>query len=175
MLTVEELLESPTLGVDVEPAHKELLDTPIFDLNIAKLPPSTDASALPTLATPSDLTAMAKQIANFLKLMPDKISTLAPVPMDESAPIQPAAMDAEMTTATNQTLTDIPEESTIDQSTSMEVVSPELASMLPLTVPTVDPGIYLATSATLPGPPIIATVAAARSAMASAGRSTYRV
>uniref|UniRef100_A0A915JL18 Uncharacterized protein n=1 Tax=Romanomermis culicivorax TaxID=13658 RepID=A0A915JL18_ROMCU len=107
-LTAEELLNRP-IDVKVEPADEELLDTPIFDLNIAKLTPSTGASALPMLAAPSDITATAMQITNFLKLMLDEISTLAPVLMDESTPIQPATMDTETTTTTDQTLTDIPE------------------------------------------------------------------
>uniref|UniRef100_A0A915J506 Uncharacterized protein n=1 Tax=Romanomermis culicivorax TaxID=13658 RepID=A0A915J506_ROMCU len=50
----------------------------------APLPPSTEASALATPATPSDLTATATQITDFLKLTLDKISTSALVPMDES-------------------------------------------------------------------------------------------
>uniref|UniRef100_A0A915IW71 Uncharacterized protein n=1 Tax=Romanomermis culicivorax TaxID=13658 RepID=A0A915IW71_ROMCU len=112
-LTIEELLDPPTIGVDVEPADEELLDTPIFDLNIAKLLLSTDVSALPTLTAPSDIKGTATQITDFLKLMLDEILTLAPVPTDESTPIQHAAMDAETNTATDQTLTDIPEESTV--------------------------------------------------------------
>uniref|UniRef100_A0A915K836 Uncharacterized protein n=1 Tax=Romanomermis culicivorax TaxID=13658 RepID=A0A915K836_ROMCU len=74
----------PNLGCHVKPADEELLDTPIFNLNIAKLPPSTEALALPTPTAPSDLTATATQITNFLKLTLDKISTFALVPMDES-------------------------------------------------------------------------------------------
>uniref|UniRef100_A0A915JE47 Uncharacterized protein n=1 Tax=Romanomermis culicivorax TaxID=13658 RepID=A0A915JE47_ROMCU len=57
---------------------------------------------------------------------------------------------------------DIPEESTLDQSTSMDVVPAEPAIMLPWMAPAVDRHIYLATPAILPKPPIIATVAAAR-------------
>uniref|UniRef100_A0A915KRK9 Uncharacterized protein n=1 Tax=Romanomermis culicivorax TaxID=13658 RepID=A0A915KRK9_ROMCU len=162
MLTAEVLLDRPMLGVEVKPADEELLDTPIFDLNIAKLPLSTDASALPTPATPSSPTATAMQITNFLKLTLDEISTLAPVPMDESTPIQPTAMDAETTTTTDQMLMNIPQESTVDQSMSMDVLSTEPAQTLPWTAPAADPHIYLATQATLPGPPIIATVAAVR-------------
>uniref|UniRef100_A0A915JMZ7 Uncharacterized protein n=1 Tax=Romanomermis culicivorax TaxID=13658 RepID=A0A915JMZ7_ROMCU len=58
-------------------------------------------------------------------------------------------------------LTDIPEESTVDQSRSMDVVPIESATTIPPTAPPVDPQIYLATPAVLPGPPIIATIAAA--------------
>uniref|UniRef100_A0A915JYC0 Uncharacterized protein n=1 Tax=Romanomermis culicivorax TaxID=13658 RepID=A0A915JYC0_ROMCU len=81
--------------------------------------------------------------------------------MDESTPIQPTAMDTKMTTTTDQMLTDIPEESTVDQSMSMDVVPIEPAAPLPSLAPTVDPKIYLVTPAVLPRPPIIATVAEA--------------
>uniref|UniRef100_A0A915J607 Uncharacterized protein n=1 Tax=Romanomermis culicivorax TaxID=13658 RepID=A0A915J607_ROMCU len=91
-LTAEELLDGPTIGVDMEPADEELLDTPIFDLNISKLPPSTDVSALTMPTAPSNITATATQITDFLKLMLDEISNLTPVPMDESTPIQHTAM-----------------------------------------------------------------------------------
>uniref|UniRef100_A0A915JLW2 Uncharacterized protein n=1 Tax=Romanomermis culicivorax TaxID=13658 RepID=A0A915JLW2_ROMCU len=59
-------------------------------------------------------------------------------------------------------LTDIPEERTLDQSTSMDAMPAEPAMMLPWMAPAVDRHIYLATPAILPRPPIIATVAAAR-------------
>uniref|UniRef100_A0A915I2I8 Uncharacterized protein n=1 Tax=Romanomermis culicivorax TaxID=13658 RepID=A0A915I2I8_ROMCU len=139
MLTTKELLERPTLGVDLEPAMEELLDMLIFNLNIAKLLPSTNVSALPTSAAPSDIMATAAQITNFLKLMLDEISNLAPATMDESTTIQPAAMDAETNTATDQTLTNILEESTLDQYTSMVVLPFEPAAMLPPTATAVDP------------------------------------
>uniref|UniRef100_A0A915K549 Uncharacterized protein n=1 Tax=Romanomermis culicivorax TaxID=13658 RepID=A0A915K549_ROMCU len=48
----------------------------------------------------------------------------------------------------------------------MDVVPAEPARMFPPTAPTLDLGIYLATPAILPGPPIITTVAAARLAAA---------
>uniref|UniRef100_A0A915L1Z0 Uncharacterized protein n=1 Tax=Romanomermis culicivorax TaxID=13658 RepID=A0A915L1Z0_ROMCU len=135
---------------------------PIFDLNIEKLRQSTDASALPMHADPSDITAIATQITDYLKLMLDEISNIALVPMDESTPIQPTMMDTETTTTTHQMLRDIPEESTVNQSMSMDVVPVESTATLPPIVPAIDPLIYLATPAILPGPLIIATVAAAR-------------
>uniref|UniRef100_A0A915IDT0 Uncharacterized protein n=1 Tax=Romanomermis culicivorax TaxID=13658 RepID=A0A915IDT0_ROMCU len=160
-LTAEELLDRP-IGVDVEPADEEPLDTPIFDSNIAKLPLSTNALALPMHTTQSDTTATATQITDFLKLTLNQISNIAQAPMDESTPIQPAVIDTETTTTTDQMLTDIPEESTVSQSTSRDVIPVEPAATLPPTVPAVDPRIYLATPAILPGPSIISTIAAAR-------------
>uniref|UniRef100_A0A915KIK0 Uncharacterized protein n=1 Tax=Romanomermis culicivorax TaxID=13658 RepID=A0A915KIK0_ROMCU len=112
MLTAEELFDRP-IDIEVEPPDDELLDTQIFDLNIAKLPPSTDVSALPMPAAPSDITATATQITDFLKLTLHEISSIAPAPMDESTPIQAAAMDSETTTTTHQMLMGIPEESTL--------------------------------------------------------------
>uniref|UniRef100_A0A915I4Q5 Uncharacterized protein n=1 Tax=Romanomermis culicivorax TaxID=13658 RepID=A0A915I4Q5_ROMCU len=103
--------------------------------------------------------ATATQITDFLKLTLNKISNIARGPMDESTPIQPAEIDTETTTTTNQTLTDIPEESTFDQSTSIDVIPIEPATTLPPMVPAVDPRIYLATLAILPRPLIITTVA----------------
>uniref|UniRef100_A0A915IBZ0 Uncharacterized protein n=1 Tax=Romanomermis culicivorax TaxID=13658 RepID=A0A915IBZ0_ROMCU len=150
--------------IDVEPADKELLDTLIFDLNKVKLLPSTDVSALPLPAATADLTLTVTQITDFLKLTLDEISTFAQVLMDESTPIQPTAMDAEINTTTDQMLTDIPEESTLDQSTSIDVMPAEPTTGMPPTAPTMDPPVYLATPATLPSPPIIATVAPARPA-----------
>uniref|UniRef100_A0A915J2B2 Uncharacterized protein n=1 Tax=Romanomermis culicivorax TaxID=13658 RepID=A0A915J2B2_ROMCU len=175
MLTAEGLLDRPTWVIDVEPADEKLLDTLIFDLNIAKLLPSTDVSALPPLAVTADLMATATQMTDFLKLTLDEISTLTSEPMDESTPVQPTAMHAETNTTTDQTLTDIPEERTADQSTLMDVLPAEPATMLPRRAPAVDPHIYLATRAILLRPPITATVAAARSSMASIGHSPHHV
>uniref|UniRef100_A0A915L3N9 Uncharacterized protein n=1 Tax=Romanomermis culicivorax TaxID=13658 RepID=A0A915L3N9_ROMCU len=112
MLTTEELLNRPTSAINVEPADKEPLDTLIFDLNIAKLPPSTDVSALPMPTATAHLRATATQITNFLKLTLNEISTLTAVPMDKSTPVQPTAMDAKTNTTMDQMLTDIPKEST---------------------------------------------------------------
>uniref|UniRef100_A0A915JTR8 Uncharacterized protein n=1 Tax=Romanomermis culicivorax TaxID=13658 RepID=A0A915JTR8_ROMCU len=67
-----------------------------------------------------------------------------------------------LSNTTDQTLKDIPEESSVDQSMSMDVVPTEPATMLPPTAPAVDSRIYLPTAAILSGPPIIATIAAAR-------------
>uniref|UniRef100_A0A915J5N7 Uncharacterized protein n=1 Tax=Romanomermis culicivorax TaxID=13658 RepID=A0A915J5N7_ROMCU len=115
MLTAEELLDPPTSVQDVEPADEELLDMRIFDLNIAKLPPSTDVSAPPALTATADFMTTERQINDFLKLMLDDIMSLAPVPMDESTPVQSTAMDAETNTPiTGQMLTDIPDETTAD-------------------------------------------------------------
>uniref|UniRef100_A0A915KSS8 Integrase zinc-binding domain-containing protein n=1 Tax=Romanomermis culicivorax TaxID=13658 RepID=A0A915KSS8_ROMCU len=175
-LTAEELLDPPTSAIEVEPADEELLDTLIFDLNKAKLPPSTDVLALPVPTATANFTAMAMQITDFLKLTLDDIWTLAPVQMDKSTPIQPIAMDAKTNTTTaEQTLTDIPEESTAHQSTSMDVAPQEPAVLAPPLMCAVDLRIYLATLAILPGPPIIATVALARSSMASLGGSPHCV
>uniref|UniRef100_A0A915JGH5 Uncharacterized protein n=1 Tax=Romanomermis culicivorax TaxID=13658 RepID=A0A915JGH5_ROMCU len=101
MLTAQELLYHPTLDVDMEPADNELLDMTIFDSNIAKLVPSTEASALPTLTATADLTATATQITGFLKLMLDETWTLAPVPIYESTMVQPTAMDAQSNQTTD--------------------------------------------------------------------------
>uniref|UniRef100_A0A915IVQ6 Uncharacterized protein n=1 Tax=Romanomermis culicivorax TaxID=13658 RepID=A0A915IVQ6_ROMCU len=162
MLTTEELFDPPTSVIEVEPADEELLDTLIFDLNIVKLPPSTDVSALPAPTATADFTAMTRQITDFLKLMLNDISTLAPVPMEKSTPVQPTAMDAETNTTRDQTLIHIPEETTTDQSTAMDVAPQEPAAVAVPPAPTVDPHIYLATPAILPRPRIIATVANTR-------------
>uniref|UniRef100_A0A915KR72 Uncharacterized protein n=1 Tax=Romanomermis culicivorax TaxID=13658 RepID=A0A915KR72_ROMCU len=161
-LTPEELLNRPTLGTNVEPLDEELLDMLIFDLNMAKLPPSTDVSAFPTLAATADLTATTTQINNFLKLTLDDISTLTPVRIDESTLVQPATIDAEINTTMDQTLNDIPEETTADQSTAMDVAPQEPAAVAVPPAPVVDHHTYLATPAILPGPPIISTVATAK-------------
>uniref|UniRef100_A0A915JDA2 Uncharacterized protein n=1 Tax=Romanomermis culicivorax TaxID=13658 RepID=A0A915JDA2_ROMCU len=161
-LTAEELLGHPTFAIEVEPVDKELLDRPIFDLNIAKLQLSTDVLALCTPTATADFTATTTQTTHFLKLTLHDISTLAPVPMEKSTLVQPIPMDAKTNTTMEQTLTDILEETTADQSIAMDVAPQEPAAMAVPLVPEVDPRIYLATPTILLGPPIIATVAAAR-------------
>uniref|UniRef100_A0A915IJ37 Uncharacterized protein n=1 Tax=Romanomermis culicivorax TaxID=13658 RepID=A0A915IJ37_ROMCU len=153
MLTAEELLNRPTSAQNVEFTDEEILDTPIFDLNIAKQLQSTDVSALPAPTATANFMATATQINDFLKLMLDDISTLAPVPMDESTPVQSTGMDAETnTTTTDQMLTDIREETTANQSAAMDVAPKEPATLAPLLAPAMDLHIYLATPAVLPGP-----------------------
>uniref|UniRef100_A0A915IN96 Uncharacterized protein n=1 Tax=Romanomermis culicivorax TaxID=13658 RepID=A0A915IN96_ROMCU len=106
MLAAEELLDHPTSAQDVEPIDKELLDMPTLDLNMAKLPLSVDVSALPELTATADFNIT--QITDFLKLTLNDISTLAPILMDESTPVQTPAIEAETNTATmDQMMTDI--------------------------------------------------------------------
>uniref|UniRef100_A0A915JQ15 Uncharacterized protein n=1 Tax=Romanomermis culicivorax TaxID=13658 RepID=A0A915JQ15_ROMCU len=93
-------------------------------------------------AAPSDVTATNTQITDFSELRLDQISNIAPAPMNESTPIEPAAMDTETTTTTDQMLTDILEESTIDQSRSMDVVPIEPATTMPATVPAIQNGTH---------------------------------
>uniref|UniRef100_A0A915HXN7 Uncharacterized protein n=1 Tax=Romanomermis culicivorax TaxID=13658 RepID=A0A915HXN7_ROMCU len=119
-------------------------------------------SAPPALTTTADFTATTAQINDLLKLMLEDITTLAPVPMDESTLVQPTGMDAKTNTTTmDQTLADIPEETTANQSRAMDVAPQEPAAVTVPRAPTLDPGIYLATPAVLPGPLMIATVATA--------------
>uniref|UniRef100_A0A915K3B4 Uncharacterized protein n=1 Tax=Romanomermis culicivorax TaxID=13658 RepID=A0A915K3B4_ROMCU len=137
-----------------EPSDDELLETPIFDLIIAKLPTTVTSSSPTSLTTTANLTVSTTSINEFLKLMLDDISSLAPVPAQELMPIQFIVMDtkADVTTASDHTLTDIMEETTVDKVTAMDVAPP---------APVIDPLIYLATQVVLPSPAMIATVAPA--------------
>uniref|UniRef100_A0A915I1E4 Uncharacterized protein n=1 Tax=Romanomermis culicivorax TaxID=13658 RepID=A0A915I1E4_ROMCU len=71
-------------------------------------------------------------------------------------------MDTEpyATAMMDKTLTNIPEETTTDNETAMDLVHPARA---------VDPSIYLAMLAALPSPPMIATVATTRFSMGHHG------
>uniref|UniRef100_A0A915IWY7 Uncharacterized protein n=1 Tax=Romanomermis culicivorax TaxID=13658 RepID=A0A915IWY7_ROMCU len=175
-LTAEELLDHPILMHALEPVDEKLLDMPIFDLNIAKFPPSTNAQARPESIVTAVFRAMATQINKFLKLMLGNISTLAPVPIEESTPVQPTTMYTKRNTVTmDQRLTNIPEESTADKSTAMDIMLQEPATVAPPLTPTMDPHIYLATPAVLPGPPMIPTIAAARLSMERLGSCFHDV
>uniref|UniRef100_A0A915J6W2 Uncharacterized protein n=1 Tax=Romanomermis culicivorax TaxID=13658 RepID=A0A915J6W2_ROMCU len=66
--------------------------------------------------------------------------------MDESTPIQLAGMDSETMTS-DQMLTDISDESIIDQTRSMDVAPIEPPATITTTAPAMDPQIYLATPA----------------------------
>uniref|UniRef100_A0A915JEC4 Uncharacterized protein n=1 Tax=Romanomermis culicivorax TaxID=13658 RepID=A0A915JEC4_ROMCU len=109
-LTTEELLNHPTSAIE-RTCRRQL-----------RCRPSPHQLPQPT------------QITDFLKLMLDDISTLAPVPMHESTRVQPTMMEAKTNTTTDQTLTDIPEETTADQSTAMDQSCPD-PGLLPLLGP----------------------------------------
>uniref|UniRef100_A0A915IPV6 Uncharacterized protein n=1 Tax=Romanomermis culicivorax TaxID=13658 RepID=A0A915IPV6_ROMCU len=162
MLTAEELLDRPTLAIEVELVDEELLNTPIFGLNMAKLPPSTDVLAPPAITPTADFRATTAQINDFLKLTLNDIRTLAPVPMHESMLVQPTAMDAKTNTTTDQTLTNIAEETTANQSTTMDVPPQEPPAVVVPPATAMDSCISLGTPAVLPGGPMMATVAATR-------------
>uniref|UniRef100_A0A915K0Y6 Uncharacterized protein n=1 Tax=Romanomermis culicivorax TaxID=13658 RepID=A0A915K0Y6_ROMCU len=128
-----------------KPSDDDLLEMPIFDLNIAKL------SATVTMLSPTgrtaaaDLTVLVTSIKDFLKLTLVDIWSLAPVLAEETMPVQQIEIDtgAKVTTISDHTLTDIPTETTTDNITAMDVVPP---------APAIDPSIYLATPVALPSP-----------------------
>uniref|UniRef100_A0A915K7I5 Uncharacterized protein n=1 Tax=Romanomermis culicivorax TaxID=13658 RepID=A0A915K7I5_ROMCU len=153
-LTTKELLDHPMLLATLELSDDELLKTPIFDLNILKLPVTIPTSAPTKPPAGADLMVSGASINDFLKLTLDNIWWLAPVPVKELMPIQPIDMDTKVNTATSdQTLTNIQEETTADNITAMDIAPP---------APALDPSLYFARPPVLPGPPMIATVAAAR-------------
>uniref|UniRef100_A0A915HZW8 Uncharacterized protein n=1 Tax=Romanomermis culicivorax TaxID=13658 RepID=A0A915HZW8_ROMCU len=89
----------------------------------------------------------------------DDILSLAPAPSEELTPVQPIPMD---TATSDQTLTDIPEESITDNITTMEIALQEPVRDIAPQAPAVDPLLYLAKPVILLSPLMIATVAVAR-------------
>uniref|UniRef100_A0A915JY51 Uncharacterized protein n=1 Tax=Romanomermis culicivorax TaxID=13658 RepID=A0A915JY51_ROMCU len=154
-MTTDELLDQPMLLATPELSDGELLETQIFDLNIAKLPATVATSSLTGPPATVDHMVSATLINNFLKLMLDDISSLAPVLLETSTLTHQTEMDtkAEATATSDKTLTDITQESMVNNETAMDVVQPPTA---------VDPLIYLATQGVLPSPLMIPTVAAAK-------------
>uniref|UniRef100_A0A915HZD0 Antifreeze protein n=1 Tax=Romanomermis culicivorax TaxID=13658 RepID=A0A915HZD0_ROMCU len=111
---------------------------------------SSPTSPLATL----DLTVSGTSINKFLKLMLDDISTLAPISLEMTTLVHQRKLDTEEAmNMSDKTLTKIPEETTADAKTLMDVVQP---------MPAVDPSIHLATPMVLPSPLMITTVATAR-------------
>uniref|UniRef100_A0A915KDK2 Uncharacterized protein n=1 Tax=Romanomermis culicivorax TaxID=13658 RepID=A0A915KDK2_ROMCU len=156
------MIDHPMLLAAPEPSDDDLLQTSIFDLNIAKLLMTVPTPARTEPPTAADLTVSVTQINDFLKLTLDHISSLAPAPLEELTPVQPIDMDTRMnTTTSDQMLTDIPEDTTTDNATAIDIAPPMPAMDIVPSPPPVDPSIYLATPGMLPGPPMIATVAAA--------------
>uniref|UniRef100_A0A915L644 Uncharacterized protein n=1 Tax=Romanomermis culicivorax TaxID=13658 RepID=A0A915L644_ROMCU len=143
----------PMLLAEPEPLNDELFETLIFDLNIVKLPAMVPTSSPTERPAVADLTVLTTSINNSLKLMLDDIWSLASVPIQESTPIQPINMETEAdTTTSNHILTHIPEKTTSDNVTAVDVA---------LHAPALNPSIYLTMPMVLPSPPMIATVAAA--------------
>uniref|UniRef100_A0A915HXI3 Uncharacterized protein n=1 Tax=Romanomermis culicivorax TaxID=13658 RepID=A0A915HXI3_ROMCU len=111
--------------------------------------------SLTSLPARTDLTVSGTLINKFLKLTLDDISSLAPVPEEMATPVHQTEMDTEpdTTTTLDHTLTNIPEGTTTNNKSAMDLIQPSLA---------MDPLIYLAMPAALATPPMIASVAAAR-------------
>uniref|UniRef100_A0A915IWD9 Uncharacterized protein n=1 Tax=Romanomermis culicivorax TaxID=13658 RepID=A0A915IWD9_ROMCU len=143
-LTAKEVLEHLILA----PSH----DTPIFDLNIVKLPPNVVGLSPTSQPATSNFTVSAISINKFHKLRLDDISTMAAVSNEKTTPVHQHEMEieGEVTTASEKMLTDIPKENTTDAGTMMDAVLPG------------PPSIYLAMSTALLSPPMIPTVAIAR-------------
>uniref|UniRef100_A0A915I6P8 Uncharacterized protein n=1 Tax=Romanomermis culicivorax TaxID=13658 RepID=A0A915I6P8_ROMCU len=126
---------------------------PIFDCNIAKLPPKVIPSSLTGPPAVADLMVLGTSTNEFLKLMLDDISPIAPISVEMTTPVHQPETETkeEAMNTSDKTLTNIPERASADAQTSIDVV-PQA----------VDPSIYLATPAALPSLPMTATVAPAR-------------
>uniref|UniRef100_A0A915KUR8 Integrase zinc-binding domain-containing protein n=1 Tax=Romanomermis culicivorax TaxID=13658 RepID=A0A915KUR8_ROMCU len=126
-----------------EQAHT--LDERPSTLTGCKLRPQLQTMAPATVATSSstgpptvaDITVSASLINKFFKRMLDDILTLVPVSAEMRTPDQQLEMenDAIVTTTSDQTLTNILGETTVDTEATMDVVQPG---------PVIDPSIYLA-------------------------------
>uniref|UniRef100_A0A915KS87 Uncharacterized protein n=1 Tax=Romanomermis culicivorax TaxID=13658 RepID=A0A915KS87_ROMCU len=112
----DKLLDQPMLTAPPKPSDDELLETVIFDLNIAK----TSATGPPAVA---NLTVSVTSINEFLKFILDDIFSLAPVSEEMTTLAHQTEMDTETdaTATTDQTLTNIPEETTTDNETAMDM------------------------------------------------------
>uniref|UniRef100_A0A915HI74 Uncharacterized protein n=1 Tax=Romanomermis culicivorax TaxID=13658 RepID=A0A915HI74_ROMCU len=100
-LTAKELLDGPMLQATPELSDDKLLETPIFGINIGKLPAMVTTSAPTEPPAAANLTISSTSINDFLKLTLDDISSLALIPIEESMPIQPIDMETEAYTATS--------------------------------------------------------------------------
>uniref|UniRef100_A0A915HHZ5 Uncharacterized protein n=1 Tax=Romanomermis culicivorax TaxID=13658 RepID=A0A915HHZ5_ROMCU len=113
-----------------EPLDDKLLETLNFDLNIAKLATTVMTSSPTSLPAPADLTVLATLINNFFRL--DDILSLAPVSEELTTPVNQTEMDIKpkATATADKTLTDIPEETTADNETAMDVHATQIATDL---------------------------------------------
>uniref|UniRef100_A0A915I198 Uncharacterized protein n=1 Tax=Romanomermis culicivorax TaxID=13658 RepID=A0A915I198_ROMCU len=117
-LTADELLECPMLPAAPKPSDDDLLEMLIFDLNTTKLPTTAAMSSPTSPPAAAHLTVLATLTKDFLKLTLDDISSLARVSSEMTTLTYQIKVDteAEATATSDQTLTDIPEETTADNS-----------------------------------------------------------
>uniref|UniRef100_A0A915KEY5 Uncharacterized protein n=1 Tax=Romanomermis culicivorax TaxID=13658 RepID=A0A915KEY5_ROMCU len=116
LVTNEELLDQLILASSHEPSDDELMETPIFDLNIAKLLPDI-TSSWTSLASASDLIASALRINEFLKLALKDIANIAPARMELTMPEREqldTAIEEVVMNVSYKMLTKIPGETTTD-------------------------------------------------------------
>uniref|UniRef100_A0A915IAC7 Uncharacterized protein n=1 Tax=Romanomermis culicivorax TaxID=13658 RepID=A0A915IAC7_ROMCU len=146
----DELLDQLMSTTFPELSDDELLETPLLDLNNAKLPTMVMTSSATSPPAQADLMVSVTSINEFLKLMLDNILSLASVSKEMATPVNQTEMDTKPHAPADQTLTDIPEETTTDNETRIDMVQ---------TAPAVNPSIYLARPRALPSPPMIARYA----------------